>query len=199
MTDSELKLLGDRLIELRLAKGCSAALVAEQVLGYSKGSHVGVTRLERGLLAQPKSAHLSQLATFYGVEPEFLFVSKASGDSLVPEVPSVRKIKYQATSRSTARLPQDLHGRVRFVREAAGLDASSFAAALTEHGALIISADVVAWESAEREPNPIQLRALGRFADCAENWFIGGGPLQSVAVVSARSAAWGTSGQSASL
>lgn len=175
MNDTELKLLGGRLVELRLAKGCTAALVAEQVLGHSKGSHVGVTRLERGLLPRPNPTHLAQLAAFYGVEPEFLFVSKASDDVLPSRAPAVRKIKSKTASRSTARPPQDLCGRVEFVRQTAGLDASGFAAALTRHGALIISSDVVAWESAERAPNPVQLRALGRFADCTENWFINGG------------------------
>jgi transcriptional regulator with XRE-family HTH domain len=76
---TELKALGERLARLREDKGLSAAQVAHQALGYDNGSHVAVTRLERGLLAHPRQEHLQKLAAFYGVSLASLMAGEGAG------------------------------------------------------------------------------------------------------------------------
>ena len=186
LTKSELTLLGSRLTKLRAERGVSAAQVAHEALGYENKSHVAVSRLERATLAHPRQDHLQALATYYGVEPEHLMVDKAKGQASaiaseatqtlapVPSAPAkpiaVSLVDADSPVVAPVRrgpLPRTLAGRIAHVREAAGLAPSAFAAALTRHGAIITCGNVESWENGGT-PNPVQLRALARWANRSE-------------------------------
>ncbi len=169
LSTEQLQTLGSRLAELRRGKGVTAVEVATTVLGYSNGSHVAVTRLERGVLVRPRLDHLKSLAGYYGVEPEHLFIPVLTGHSEAPEAVTPPAPKPQAAR--ARKEPADLPSRVRWVREGASLTPFDFAKALCSFGAVITTGNVEAWEGGEREPNPIQLRALSRFAGRPEGWF----------------------------
>ncbi len=166
----QLKILGERLVELRRQKGVTAVEVARDVLGYENGSHVAVTRLERGVLTRPRVDHLQALAKFYEAEPAHLFIPELQSGSgaLAPKPAPVSK------KQARGHAPSTLPGRIQWVRESAGLDPEAFALAVRHHGAIITSGNVAAWETGEQSPNPVQLRALSLFSHRSENWFLHG-------------------------
>ncbi len=179
LSTAQLQTLGSRLAELRRGKGATAVEVATKVLGYSNGSHVAVTRLERGLLVRPRLDHLQALAAYYSVTPEHLFIPMLeAGDALPgssgsPSTPVCAGSLKSAEPAEPAE-PVDLAGRVRGVRVEAGLAPAEFANSLRNHGALILEGDVLAWESGAATPNHIQLRALCRFSKRTDGWFLRG-------------------------
>ncbi len=178
-SEKELKQLGARLVELRQAKQVSASLVAAEALGYG-GSHVAVTRLERGILAEPREDHLHKLAAYYGVEFESLWTPTATTQEAA-RVKSTAKRSAQSISAPAlaAKLPKQrkplaprtLAERVLFVRQLAGLEVPGFAAAVKAQGAIITEGDVTGWEAGTKTPNPIQLRAMALFTKRSTEWF----------------------------
>ena len=64
--------LGLSLKAAREAGHFSAAEVCEKALGLAKGTHVAVSRLERGILATDKVDHLEKLCCYYGKTPDEL-------------------------------------------------------------------------------------------------------------------------------
>ncbi len=76
-SNRELRVLGARLVQLREARGLSAAQVAKEALGYDNGSHVAVSRLERAIVAKPRREHLVKLAAFYNVPQAQLLPDKS--------------------------------------------------------------------------------------------------------------------------
>ena len=188
LTEKQRKVLGQRLSELREKAGVPASVVARDALGYQNGSHVAVTRLERAALAQPRQDHLLALSRYYAVPPEHLFVTPQTleqAESAAPSEPenATRSQNAGATTGSEGgaddlpRDPADLldfPSRVRWARRQAGLDVDEFAFAVRGYGALITRSNVLAWESGESTPNPVQLQALARCARRGERWFLHG-------------------------
>ena len=176
LTENQRELLGARLVELRQKSGMSAVQVAAEALGYANGSHVAVTRLERVVHKAPNPQHLLKLARFYGVEPSHLFAEGVEEGTAEPaaEQPPAAPKPGMARKPVSARVPRTLTQRIAHIREEAGLDEAGLASALRGHGALIMRSDVEAWESEQRTPNPIQLRALSKFAELSEEWLLGG-------------------------
>lgn len=176
LTEEQRKVLGQRLGELREKAGVPASVVARDALGYQNGSHVAVTRLERAALARPRQDHLLALSRYYAVAPAHLFVAPEtleqdkSGGSATP-------LGTEASEDDLPRNPADLldfPSRVRWARRQAGLDVDDFALAVRGNGALITRSNVLAWESGESTPNPVQLRALSLCARRGERWFLHG-------------------------
>jgi transcriptional regulator with XRE-family HTH domain len=204
-TSNDLKELGARLVKLREERGLSAAYVAHEVLGYSNGSHVAVTRLERGILPQPRRDHLEKLAAYYEVEPSRLMIEKTA-ESAPVTAPAVAKpaekapvkapvkahvkasVKPGPQPKAAKRVPDTFAGRVQHIREMAELDEREFAQELSKHGAIITTINVSSWESGEREANPIQLRALARYSKRSEDWFLTGRDAKDAEVP--RTGAW---------
>lgn len=149
LTEAQLIELGLALKEAREARGFSAAQVCEEALGYSAGSHVAVTRLERGIIAQPKWAILKKLAEFYGVSLEELLPGQP------PPTESGPDEDVDIRSLSTP-------DKVKLCRKTLGLSVDALAQAVRSHGALVLGSDVLSWEAGDKEPNPTQWSALVR-------------------------------------
>lgn len=169
LNDDQRILLGQRLKELRQQRELSAAHLAEQALGYQNGSHVAITRLERGILSAPRKDHLEKLAAFFGIEPELLFVSELEQEPSA--TPRTSKLA-AAPVKSLRPRPGTVGQRIRHLREERSLELADFAAGIRQAGPLVLQSDVQAWESDEREPNPVQLQALYRFTGCSPQWLM---------------------------
>jgi len=151
LDDDQLIELGLELKKAREACEFSAAHVCETVLGYSHGSHVAVTRLERGLIAQPKLSILKRLCDAYGISLGQLHPSLDAATNLSSQ---------EASAGDIASLP--VPAKVKRCRRELQLSVEAFAKAVSGNGALVLCSDVITWESGEKEPNPTQLSALAR-------------------------------------
>jgi transcriptional regulator with XRE-family HTH domain len=178
MLEQNFQILGNRLRDLRMGRNLSAAQVAEEALGYGGGSHVAVTRLERGILKHPRRDHLAALAQYFEVPFEDLVPAetmKALQASEESTKPAQTVPKAKAVPSKAAPSPKTLAGRVHQMRQAAQLSVPEFAKELSALGAVILGLDVEAWESGEREPNNLQLHVLARFGNKPLEWLQQGG------------------------
>lgn len=152
-TANQREMLGKRLREAREKKGLTA-VEAAKYLGYRQNTHVAVTRLERNVLGYVRADHVVKLAKLYEVELA----------SLLP-----KDINVQAVWQDAVRLDPTLDApnfalaqRLREYRMQHALSEKALAERITETGPIILASDIKAWESGQKEPNPVQLRALER-------------------------------------
>lgn len=145
--DETRKRLGDNLKQLRIKAGLAAATVCEEALGGKPGTHVAVSRLERAIVAAPRAEVLCQLAKFYCVP-----VAQLVGLTAPVDAVSEREQSFGA------RLARGL--------KRSGMSRQDLAGAIRNRGAIVVEADVQAWETNQRMPNPIQLTALQLALPC---------------------------------
>lgn len=152
-TPAQREALGARLREVRQKRGLTAEQAA-QYLGYGKGTHAAVTRLERNVLGYVRADHVIQLAELYEVELTTVLPKGIAVDAL-----------WQDAVRLNPKLTAPVLGlaqRLRQYREQHQLDEAGLAQRLRDVGPLVLASDVRAWEAGSKEPNPVQLAAIER-------------------------------------
>jgi transcriptional regulator with XRE-family HTH domain len=184
-SEAQLGKLGASLRKLRVEKGVSAAVVAQDALGYGNGSHAAVSRLERGLLNPPRLEHLSKLAAYFGVQlqtvlPTGMRIEDWDRGKKEPSTETATLSEQASVVEAPRALPSKLpklksfSARVKYLRERLQLSQEAFAESLSRRGALILKGNIVSWESGAREPNPLQLHAISRLCDVQESWLLSG-------------------------
>ncbi len=169
MTETHLSLdladrleLGARLRRLRERTGKTTLEVAEQVLGY-QGSHAAVSRLERGVFASVNLDQLDKLATFYGTDRDALLSGTEGSDTARPSVLE----KYTWGLRD---VKPGVGGRIRDLRQAAGMRHSQFARAIG-WGAEA-AGHIRSWERGETCPRPDELFQIAAKFGVSGTWLI---------------------------